>query len=529
MSYRGKEEIDTYIKAFIENYINTAKSADIVVPLPFIKGAPHHVDVYILPNNAVCVLFRYGSQSLKIEVVNEKFETVKALLNKREHQYILLFQPGKKYGLSEAINDSKYSLAKDVEKATYKAGLEALRTNIMDVQKNILGLIKTNPWLEKSLNELASKLDKAKEPVERLWDDLLKIEKEEKYAEELSLFAELERCTTDRQLMDEYVEEHIKNLIFTYIDAVKRECPEVAYPSFFKGYPFYAKVYILENGAVGVLLKYNSASPKIDILRETYENLCWALRNKEHDFFLAYAPFTRFSKDSGIDEGRRIVKRDVRLVASKLLLQNVKPSVVEEQKLIGDITRTSPWLEKTFSAIGTKISSIGQLIDVLIEEITRLERGKKYSEHELLATIINSYAGYVTPVQTSLVAPSVQPIKQYETAYITPEGIAYPEQYVQPQAPQATVLVEDINELKAKVYKFEVKIDDFEKKIDYMNRYLEQAQKQQNEKLRTMESMVGYQVQKGKSTPLTIAILSLIIAIIAIILGFEKILLLFGS
>ena len=62
----------------------------------------------------------------------------------------------------DAKKDAIFELGKDLRFTTYKTGLDAAKTNIGEIQKQVQEIAKTNPWLERQLLGVADKLGKTK-------------------------------------------------------------------------------------------------------------------------------------------------------------------------------------------------------------------------------------------------------------------------------------------------------------------------------------------------------------------------------
>ena len=129
-----KQSVELYLEKYIESYMETcnAKKGGDTRPPPFCKGYPFHARAYILPNGAVVVTFRYAAPTLNIEIVEEPFESVKAVLQSRQHHAMLGFSPMKGYSAEDAVKDAAIDLARDQRLFNYRDGLESAFTSIVE-------------------------------------------------------------------------------------------------------------------------------------------------------------------------------------------------------------------------------------------------------------------------------------------------------------------------------------------------------------------------------------------------------------
>ena len=563
MVYVTKDAVETYLKAYIESYMESIKAQKTDAgQLPaFCKGYPFTVKAYIMPNEGVACLIKYETPNFKIEVLKEKYENIKALIQKKEHNAMMAFPPVKSMTKEDAKKDAAFELGKDMRHTTYKMGLDAAKNNISDIQTQVQEIAKTNPWLERQLLGVADKLGKTNAPLTKLWDEFKRLDEDEKYSEHEQMLVDLQKYKvgTDIQvaaITEDVVEKYIRSYIEAYRETIKPEYPEAARPAFFKGYPFHVRVFILPNEAVAVTFKYSVPSLKLEVAKATPELVHDLLKGKEHSNFMGIPPLRSFKKEDAVYDAKLAVKRDMRNALFRALLDSARSQIGEEEKNILEISKTNPWLEKQLTQAAARLSGVKQLLAVLVDELEKGESGRRYGDHEQLLDMLERYK---PPAQAE--PPMAQP--DYETVPMeAPVAIAAPQPYyeevqpapqpkrqgtqpqyaaVHPQSAPQPVYAPPVQEppevryemapedkqtldmIKATLYNIDVKLDDFERRLNYMDKYVEGVQKQQADKFKIQEEILRKEASSAKYGALGISATALVISIIFLIVDYQNI------
>jgi archaellum component FlaC len=189
-----EQVVEKYIQSYIEAYRGTIKPDYPQNARPaFFRGFPYHVRAFILPNSSTAVIFKYAAPSLKVEVSRASADLITDLLKGKEHSNFLGFPPLKSYRKEEAVYDAKLAVKRDMRIALLRALMEAARSQTGTEESNILQISKTNPWLEKQLQQLAARLSGVKQLLATLNDELEKSESGKRYGDHEQMLDSLAR------------------------------------------------------------------------------------------------------------------------------------------------------------------------------------------------------------------------------------------------------------------------------------------------------------------------------------------------
>ena len=541
------EAVELYLEKYIESYMEAceARKGGDTHPPPFCKGYPFQARAYILPNEAVVVLFRYMAPAPKIEVVNEKFDGVKAVLQARQHHAMLGFSPMKGYSKGEAQKDALIDVARDMRQSTYRDGLESAYTGIVETEALVTEIAKTNPWLERQLLGVADKLGKSAEPMEKLKEEFKRMEGEERFQDNELLLVDLQKYRKSADspmaaLTEQVVEKYLKAYIEAYRSTIKPDYPEAARPAFFKGYPYHVRAFILPNEAVAVTFKYVVPALKMEISRASPDLVSDLLKGKEHSNFLGLPPLKSMRKEDAAYDAKLAVKRDMRNALLRALLDSARSGIGEEEKNILDIAKTNPWLEKQLAQAAARLSGVKTLLAQLNDELEKGESGKRLGDHEQLLDVLTRYRSPLeaeqpeaeiysmegAPAWTAPGTPTrpVEPAYEGEqTAYsqVAPvQRAEYAPQQAAVQAVQYGLAPQEkqtLDMIKATLYNIDVKMDDFERRLNYMDKYVEAVQKQQLEKFSSQSEILRHESRSAKYAGIGIATGSLVLVLLFIL------------
>jgi archaellum component FlaC len=541
------EAVELYLEKYIESYMEACKAqkGGDTRPPPFCKGYPFQVRAYILPNEAVVCLFRYVAPSLKLEVVNEKSDAVKAVLQARQHHAMLGYSPMKGYSKGDSQKDALIDVARDMRQATYRDGLEAAYTAIVETEALVTEIAKTNPWLERQLLGVADKLGKSAEPMEKLKEEFKRVEGEERYQDNELNLVDLQKYRKSQDspmaaLTEQVVEKYLKAYIEAYRSTIKPDYPEAARPAFFKGYPYHVRAFILPNESVAVTFKYAVPSLKMEISRASPDLVSDLLKGKEHSNFLGLPPLKSMRKEDAAYDAKLAVKRDMRNALLRALLDSARSGIGEEEKNILDIAKTNPWLEKQLAQAAARLSGVKTLLAQLNDELEKSESGKRLGDHEQLLDVLTRYRSPLeaeqpeveiysmegAPAWTAPGTPTrpAQPVYEEElAAYALSAPVQraeYAPQQAAPQAMQYGLAPEEkqtLDMIKATLYNIDVKMDDFERRLNYMDKYVEAVQKQQLEKFNAQSEILRHEARRAKYAGIGIATGSLVLMLLFIL------------
>jgi septal ring factor EnvC (AmiA/AmiB activator) len=552
MARATNESVELYIKAYIESYMEACKARKPEEVPAFARGYPFQVRAFILPNEAVACLFRFNATTFRIEIVNEKYDAVKAAIQKKEHQGMLAFPPMKNYTKEDAAKDAAIDLARDIRTSTYRTGLETARTGMSEIETQIKDIAKTNPWLDRQLLAVADKLAKTGEPLDKLREELGRMEGEEKLAENEQQLSEIQKYqmgeTPVAGITEQVVEKYLQSYIEAYRGTIKPDYPEAARPAFFRGFPYHVRAFILPNSSTAITFKYSAPSLKVEVSRASAELMADLLKGKEHSNFMGFPPLKSYRKEEAVYDAKMAVKRDMKTALLRALLDAARSQTGEEESNILEISKTNPWLEKQLQQLAARLSGVKQLLAVLNDELAKSESGKRYGDHEQMLDSLSRYRGPDADAEqqmevVAMQAPDVEEAPQpawtvpgtptrsegagWETGpiYADAEPTPAPRRQRGPQAGAEPAPVryelaaeekQTLDMIKATLYNIDVKLDDFERRLNYIDKYVEGVQKQQMDKFNTQNEILKYEARKVKYAGIGISTGALVLVIMLV-------------
>ncbi|MGQ9583217.1 MAG: hypothetical protein ACUVV6_06860 [Thermoplasmatota archaeon] len=535
MAQPSAEAVEGYIRAYIEAYMEAARAsgAEEAATPPLVRDYPYRVSVCVLPNGAIAVLFHHHSAELRIEVESAGFEALRSRLQRREHSHMLGIPPAKRLTEEDARRDAEIALSSDLRLGAYRAGLESVRTSLEGVITELKDIARTNPWLERQLLGVADKLVRTGEPLEKLRGELRRMEGEERYSDHEALLTELQKYRTTggapiAEPTEKVVERYLRAYVSAYRETIKPDYPEAARPAFYRGHPHRVRAFILPNGAVAVMFKYNSPEAKVEVTRAAPDLVADLLKSKEHQNFIGLPPLRSLTNDDAIYEAKLAVKRDIRVAYLRALLEAARAQAGEEEKNLLDISKTNPWLEKQLTQTAARLSGVKQLLARLSEELESVESGKRYGEHEQLLDVLRRYRPPSELAAEVEEAPAEGPkeIPIYDPSagagavpVFAPGGTPGATREAPSPAPVARyeMAPEDrqtLDMIKATLYNIDIKLDDFERRLNYMDKYVESVQKQQVEKFNAQNEILRYEARASKYTGIGVSVTALILVLV---------------
>jgi hypothetical protein len=194
MSAKNKEESapesglnSKNLDSFISDYLNAYKDflSDLemdALHLPqFYKGFPYTAEIYTLPNNAVCALFRKSNRS-KISVLEDTFDNIKVRIQNQDFDFLQIFPPFTGFTRDEAERLGRLDAERDMKSSRRLEMLTAAESHLSSIHLDIKAMVELNPWLDQQSEEQKKKLDKAKSLIMELYSEV-DISKEERFAD----------------------------------------------------------------------------------------------------------------------------------------------------------------------------------------------------------------------------------------------------------------------------------------------------------------------------------------------------------
>jgi hypothetical protein len=554
MAGATKEQVEFYLKTYMESYMAASKAQKPEVVTPFARGYPFHVTSIILPNGAVACIFRPDAASPLLEVVHSKYEQARAAIQKKQHIVMLAFPPTKGYTKDDALKDAAIELARDTRDSAYKTGLETARTGLSEIGDQIKQIAKTNPWLERQLLAVADKLSGTGEPLEKLIGELGKMQGEERFSDDELRLADLQKYLAGdppaADITEQVVEKYLQSYIEAYRGTIRPDYPENARPAFFKGFPYHVRAFILPNSSTAVSFKYAAPALRVDVSRASADLVADLLKGKEHSNFFGFPPLKSYRKEEAVYDAKLAVKRDMRITLLRAHMTAARSQTGEEESNILEISKTNPWLEKQLQQLAARLSGVKQLLSTLDDELEKSESGKHYGDHQQTLEALARYRGpqnasesepEILSMEQVVEAPDSQPAwtqpgtptrpgtTGWETApvYADAEPAPPPKRQRSPQsersepAPVRYELAPDekqtLDMIKATLYNIDVKLDDFERRLNYMDKYVEGVQKQQLEKFNAQNEIVRLEARKARYAGIGISAAALVLVIILVV------------
>ncbi|MEM2900792.1 MAG: hypothetical protein QXT63_08370, partial [Thermoplasmata archaeon] len=385
----------TFYKEEIQKLAPDLKSSKENLTPPLFAGLPCEVKAYILPNRAVCAMFKYNAKETKVEVIQADYSKLRQILEHEPQNNFMLFPPFKIFTKETAISDAKHSAECDFDRLKLASECNAVKGSITEVQAKYAEIAKANPWLEKQFKLIQDALAKVKSLIVSTEESLTKFDTDEKYTEYDGLLALIESIKLAPKI--EYkpteLEKYIKSFIKHYRDIHSEKTSKTKTKKltpFYAGYPYSIKISNLENGTVWLLFKFRASALSVETTQPSFQEFESNLMKKDYDYFLVFPPGKDLSapdKDAKLQVEYELAKFDARSAVedSKLLVLGV-------QKKTNEIIKTNPWLDKQFKVILDLLSKSIQPLENLSKGITQIEKKDTYYRAEHWHIELKTYA-----------------------------------------------------------------------------------------------------------------------------------------
>ena len=185
------EELEEFISQYIDAYRGYLGEKDMDERhLPqFYKGFPFVAEIYRLPNEAVCVLFRKSNRS-KLLVIDGDYSEVKEKLDERALDFMQVFPPYTSFNGEEAARLAHLDAERDLKISRRLEILSATETHMEEIHDDMQGMLDLNPWLDEQAKTQKDKLDRAKELIIELYKEM-DLGDEERFADYARSFMDI--------------------------------------------------------------------------------------------------------------------------------------------------------------------------------------------------------------------------------------------------------------------------------------------------------------------------------------------------
>ncbi len=188
---KESDELEDFVSQYMDAYRSHLAEKDMDERhLPqFYKGFPFVAEVYRLPNEAVCVLFRKSNRS-KLLVLDGEYDDVKSKLDERALDFMQVFPPYTNFNQDEAERLAHLDAERDLKVSKRLEILSATEVQMKEIHQEMNGMLELNPWLDEQTKGQKEKLDKAKELILELYREV-ETDEEERFAHYARAFMEI--------------------------------------------------------------------------------------------------------------------------------------------------------------------------------------------------------------------------------------------------------------------------------------------------------------------------------------------------
>lgn len=165
------------LEGFVDNYLNSYRSylaekkIDEKYMPGFYKDFPFVAEAYILPNKAVCVLFKKSNRS-KINVLEGDYKVIKTKLDERSFDFMQVFPPYTNFTSGEAETLAHLDADKDMKITRRLEMLSAAEVHISQINDDINSVLDLNPWLDEQTKSQKEKVEKAREILNDIYKEV---------------------------------------------------------------------------------------------------------------------------------------------------------------------------------------------------------------------------------------------------------------------------------------------------------------------------------------------------------------------
>ena len=222
------QSIENFVNDYLTAYRDYLSSKDMDERhLPqFYKGFPFTVEIYALPNKAVCALFKKSNRS-KFALQDGDFEEIMSKVRGKSFDFLQTFPPFTNFDEDEASRLAEIDADRDLKASRRLELLGAAEAHINDIHDDVKSMVELNPWLDQQTEAQKEKLDRAKELINELYREV-DIDKDERFSDysrqvmELMAFekADMEEMTGEMEIQLEEAMEEMNERIFAVEDSM---------------------------------------------------------------------------------------------------------------------------------------------------------------------------------------------------------------------------------------------------------------------------------------------------------------------
>jgi hypothetical protein len=164
------EKVRTFMTELIRSYRATidAKSLAKEAFPPLYADYPYHVEINLLPNKNVAIFFTKATEGMRFTDRQMGFNEFENEIRDKSFTYALGLPNCIAFNKSSAVHQAQLQAAIDLERHDIHMGLEGIPKSLDEIEKQIIKIKKSNPWLEQNLSELLQTLETCKKPVSKL-------------------------------------------------------------------------------------------------------------------------------------------------------------------------------------------------------------------------------------------------------------------------------------------------------------------------------------------------------------------------
>lgn len=188
---RDSKSLENFVSDYMNGYREyiTSKDMDEIHTPQFFKGYPFSADIFELPNGAVCALFRKSNRS-KYSAQQGDFEDLMVKLKDPDFDFMQVFPPFTEFTAEEAKRLARTDADRDLKSSRRLEMLTAAESHIADIHNDIQAVVDLNPWLDQQTMEQKKKLDRARELILELFNEV-DISREERFSDYLRQLTEV--------------------------------------------------------------------------------------------------------------------------------------------------------------------------------------------------------------------------------------------------------------------------------------------------------------------------------------------------
>jgi hypothetical protein len=174
------DEIQRFVEILIITYREKIQSASIENYPDFYEDYPFNVSAVVLPNDSVCLLFKSGSQILKIKAKRGGYGEVKRKLKEKWAEFFRGYPPRTGFTREFAAIEAGKMADKDIRFVKKRHNIVVAKRELASLQEEMEHMMKINPWLEDDGVKQKDRVESIKGMIETMTDQV-KAEEMQRY------------------------------------------------------------------------------------------------------------------------------------------------------------------------------------------------------------------------------------------------------------------------------------------------------------------------------------------------------------